>query len=96
MSKLNGEVAIVRGVSKDIGAAIAIELGAYASSRDAAELVAKRIVNDGKPLEFRGKCQKLRTRNAPSQRRHSEYGRLDALVNNGRLTLLGVTPLGGN
>jgi len=89
--KLAGQVAVVTGASKGIGAAIATHLGAagasvvvnYASSKEGADRVVKEITSHG------GKAVAVEadvSKEADIQRLFAEtkkaFGRLDILVNN--------------
>lgn len=91
MSNLTGKVAIVTGVSKGIGAAIAKTLAArgaalvvnYASSKAGAEAVVKSIIAaDGKAIAVQGDVSKVAEAKAVVDAAIAAYGRLDILVNN--------------
>lgn len=89
--KLTGQVAIVTGASKGIGASIAIHLAAdgasvvvnYATSREGADQVVSEITSQGgKAIAVQGDM----SRKADIERLFAEtikvYGKLDILVNN--------------
>lgn len=90
-AKLKGKVAVVTGASKGIGAEIAIQLAAegasvvvnYASSKEGADRVVKRVAaSGGKAVAVQANVAKQ----ADIQRLFGEtmnaFGRLDVLVNN--------------
>ncbi len=99
--KLAGKIALVTGASKGIGAAIATALAAegavvvvnYASSREGAERIVKKIAEaGGKAVAIQANVGKV----ADIERLFGEikqtFGRLDVLVNNAGV--YGTTPLG--
>jgi 3-oxoacyl-[acyl-carrier protein] reductase len=90
-STLTGKVAVVTGASKGIGAAIAerlAEAGAsvvvnYASSRDGADAVVKRIrAKDGKAIASQADVSKAEDIERLFEETKNVFGRLDILVNN--------------
>lgn len=91
MSKLSGKVAIVTGASKGIGAGIAkafAEEGAsvvvnYASSREGADNVVRKIVAEGgKAIAVQGDVSKSEDVKRLFAEAKSAYGQVDVLVNN--------------
>ena len=91
MSKLSGQVAVVTGASKGIGAAIAKALAAegasvvvnYASSRDGADAVVAAITQaGGKAIAVGGDVSKGAEAQGIIDAAIKTYGRLDILVNN--------------
>ena len=92
MSKqLDGQVAVVTGASKGIGAAIAEHLAAagaavvvnYSSSRAAAEAVVKRIQQTGgKAVAVRADVSRLEDVRRMFAETKKAFGKLDILVNN--------------
>jgi 3-oxoacyl-[acyl-carrier protein] reductase len=88
---LEGQVAVVTGASKGIGAAIAEHLAAagaavvvnYASSRAGAEAVVKRIRQaDGKAVAVQADVSKLEDVRRLFAETKKAFGKLDILVNN--------------
>jgi 3-oxoacyl-[acyl-carrier protein] reductase len=91
MGKLTGQVAVVTGVSKGIGAGIARALGAegasvvvnYSSSREGADRVVQQIVaNGGKAIAVQGDVSKQADITRLFDETKKVYGKLDILVNN--------------
>ncbi len=89
--KLEGQVAVVTGASKGIGAAIAEHLAAagaavvvnYASSRAGAEAVVNRIRQaDGKAVAVQADVSKLEDVRRLFAETKKAFGKLDILVNN--------------
>jgi 3-oxoacyl-[acyl-carrier protein] reductase len=89
--KLAGKVALVTGASKGIGAGIAAHLGAegaavivnYASSKDGAERVVKKIVESGgKAVAIQGDVSKAADIERLLAETKKTFGKLDILVNN--------------
>jgi 3-oxoacyl-[acyl-carrier protein] reductase len=89
--KLQGQVAVVTGASKGIGAAIAEHLAAagaavvvnYASSRAGAEAVVKRIrETGGKAVAVQADVSKLEDVRRLFAETNKAFGKLDILVNN--------------
>jgi 3-oxoacyl-[acyl-carrier protein] reductase len=89
--KLEGQVAVVTGASKGIGAAIAEHLAAagaavvvnYASSGAGAEAVVKRIRQaDGKAVAVQADVSKLEDIRRLFAETKKAFGKLDILVNN--------------
>jgi 3-oxoacyl-[acyl-carrier protein] reductase len=89
--KLEGQVAVVTGASKGIGAAIAEHLAAagaavvvnYASSRAGAEAVVQRIRQaDGKAVAVQADVSRLEDVRRLFAETKKAFGRLDILVNN--------------
>src|SRR5262249_11008215 len=89
--KLEGQVAVVTGASKGIGAAIAEHLAAagaavvvnYASSKAGAEAVVKRIrQTDGKAVAVQADVSKLEDVRRLFAETKKAFGKLDILVNN--------------
>jgi 3-oxoacyl-[acyl-carrier protein] reductase len=89
--KLNGQVAVVTGASKGIGAAIAEHLAAagaavvvnYAGSRAGAEAVVNRIRQaDGKAVAVQADVSKLEDVRRLFAETKKAFGKLDILVNN--------------
>jgi 3-oxoacyl-[acyl-carrier protein] reductase len=90
-TKLEGQVAVVTGASKGIGAAIAEHLAAagaavvvnYASSRDGAEAVVRRIrQSGGKAVAVQADVSKLEDIRRLFAETKEVFGTLDILVNN--------------
>ena len=88
---LKGQVAVVTGASKGIGAAIAEELATagaavvvnYASSRAAADTVVERIRKaDGKAIAVQADVSKLEDVRRLFAETKKSFGKLDILVNN--------------
>ena len=91
MSKLTGQVALVTGASKGIGAAIARTLAAegaavivnYASSKAGADAVVADIAKaGGKAVAVRGDVSSAADAQALADAAVEHFGRLDILVNN--------------
>jgi 3-oxoacyl-[acyl-carrier protein] reductase len=91
MGKLAGQVAVVTGASKGIGAGIAKALGAegasvvvnYSSSREGADRVVQQIVADGgKAIAVQGDVSKQTDITRLFDETKKAYGKLDILVNN--------------
>jgi 3-oxoacyl-[acyl-carrier protein] reductase len=91
MSKLSGKVAVVTGASKGIGAGIAkafAEEGAsvvvnYASSREGADAVVRKIVAEGgKAIAVQGDVSKSEDVKRLFAEAKSAFGTVDILVNN--------------
>jgi 3-oxoacyl-[acyl-carrier protein] reductase len=89
--KLQGQVAVVTGASKGIGAAIAEHLAAagaavvvnYASSKAGAEAVVQRIRQaDGKAVAVQADVSKLEDVRRLFAETKKTFGKLDILVNN--------------
>jgi 3-oxoacyl-[acyl-carrier protein] reductase len=89
--KLEGQVAVVTGASKGIGAAIAEHLAAagaavvvnYASSKAGAEAVVQRIrQNGGKAVAVQADVSKLEDVRRLFAETKKAFGKLDILVNN--------------
>jgi len=89
--KLEGQVAVVTGASKGIGATIAEHLAAagaavvvnYATSRAGAEAVVKRIQqSDGKAVAVQADVSKLQDIRRLFAETKKAFGKLDILVNN--------------
>src|SRR6478609_1434351 len=89
--KLEGQVAVVTGASKGIGATIAEHLAAagaavvvnYASSKAGAEAVVQRIRQaDGKAVAVQGDVSKLEDVRRLFAETKKAFGKLDILVNN--------------
>ncbi len=89
--KLDGQVAVVTGASKGIGAAIAEQLAAagaavvvnYASSRTGADAVVDRIRRaDGKAIAVQADVSKLEDVRRLFAEAKKAFGKLDILVNN--------------
>src|SRR5438128_4879360 len=89
--KLEGQVAVVTGASKGIGAAIAEHFAAagaavvvnYASSRAGAEAVVKRIrQTDGKAVAVQADVSRLEDVRRLFAETKKAFGKLDILVNN--------------
>jgi 3-oxoacyl-[acyl-carrier protein] reductase len=91
MGKLAGQVAVVTGASKGIGAGIAKALAAegasvvvnYSSSRDGADRVVREITaNGGKAIAVQGDVSKQADITRLFDETKKVYGKLDILVNN--------------
>ncbi len=91
MSKLKGQVAVVTGASKGIGASIAEHLAAagaavvvnYSSSKTGAESVVKKIVDaGGKAIAVQADVSKQADVTRLFAETKAAYGKLDILVNN--------------
>ena len=91
MGKLTGQVAVVTGASKGIGAGIAKALGAegasvvvnYSSSREGADRVVQQIVaNGGKAIAVQGDVSKQADITRLFETTKKAYGKLNILVNN--------------
>jgi len=89
--KLQGQVAVVTGASKGIGAAIAEHLAAagaavvvnYASSKVGAEAVVSRIRKvDGKAVAVQADVSKIEDIRRLFAETNKAFGKLDILVNN--------------
>lgn len=88
---LEGKIAIVTGASRNLGRAIAIELGKagadvvvnYAENAAAAEAVAEEIRALGRrSLALAGRVEDFDAVRAVADRTLEEFGRIDVLVNN--------------
>ncbi len=91
MGKLAGQVAVVTGASKGIGAGIARALAAegasvvvnYSSSREGADRVVREITADGgKAIAVQGDVSKQADITRLFEATKKAYGKLDILVNN--------------
>ncbi len=91
MSKLTGQVAVVTGASKGIGAGIAKALAAegasvvvnYAASKEGAERVVQEITaNGGKAIAVQGDVSKQADITRLFAETRKAYGKLNILVNN--------------
>ena len=91
MNKLHGQVAVVTGASKGIGASIAEHLAAagaavvvnYASSKAGADSVVKKIVEaGGKAIAVQADVSKKADVARLFAKTKAAYGKLDILVNN--------------
>ncbi len=91
MSKLAGQVAVVTGASKGLGAGIAKALAAegasvvvnYASSKEGAERVVQEITaNGGKAIAVQGDVSKQADITRVFAETKKAYGKLNILVNN--------------
>jgi NADP-dependent 3-hydroxy acid dehydrogenase YdfG len=94
--RLEGTVALVTGASSGIGAATAEALAAEGASvavaarrRDRLEALAGRIGKDVKTLVIEADVTDEQSARGMVQRTVSEFGRLDVLVNNAGVMLLG-------
>jgi 3-oxoacyl-[acyl-carrier protein] reductase len=105
MSKLTGKVAVVTGASKGIGASIAEYLGAagalvvvnYSSSKAGADAVVAKIVGKGgKAIAVQGNVSKQEDIVKLFKETVAAYGKVDILVNNAGIydfkPLEGITP----
>jgi len=95
MGKLAGQVAVVTGASKGIGAGIAKALGAegasvvvnYSSSREGADRVVREITaNGGKAIAVQGDVSKQADITRLFETTKKAYGKLNILVNNAGIT----------
>ncbi len=91
MNRLKGQIAVVTGASKGIGAAIAEHLAAegasvvvnYASSKAGADAVVKRITQkDGKAVAVQADVSKAEDVQRLFAEAKKAFGKLDILVNN--------------
>src|ERR1700733_3176776 len=99
MSKLNGQVAVVTGASKGIGAAIAKRFGAegasvvvnYSSSKEGADKVVAEITkNGGKAIAVQGDVSKSADVVRLFAETKKAFGGLDILVNNAGIYKFGA------
>src|ERR1035437_3564100 len=94
--RLEGTVALVTGASSGIGEATAVALAAEGATvavaarrRDRLEALAERIGDDSRVLVLETDVTDESQARAMVERTVAEYGRLDTLVNNAGVMLLG-------